>query len=39
VPGEELVHHAFEVGRQVLDDDEGHRRVLRDIVEEPLDRF
>ena len=37
VTSEQLVHHAFEIGRQVLDDHERHPGVLRDVVEEALD--
>ena len=37
VTGQELVHHAFEVGRQVLDDHERHPGVPRQVVEEALD--
>lgn len=37
VPGEQLVHHALEVRRQVLDDHERHPGVARQAVEESLD--
>ena len=36
---EELVHQALEVRRQVLDDDERHPGVLRQVVEEALERL
>ena len=39
VPRQQLVHQALEVGRQVLDDDERHPGVARDVVEEALERF
>ena len=38
-PAEQLVHQALEVGRQVLQDDEGHPGVGREPREEPLERF
>ena len=39
VTGQELVHHALEVGREVLNDDERHARLLGQVVEEALDRL
>ena len=39
VPREQLVHQALEVGRQVLDDDERHPGVAREVVEEALERL
>ena len=36
---EQLVHQALEVGRQVLDDDEGHPACRRQGVEEALERL
>ncbi|HYJ51844.1 MAG TPA: hypothetical protein VEW04_01615, partial [Allosphingosinicella sp.] len=37
VPREQLVHQALEVGRQVLDDHEGHAGVFGQRVEEALE--
>ena len=37
VPSEKLIHQAPEVRRQVLDEDERHSRVARQVVEESLD--
>jgi hypothetical protein len=37
VPGQQLVHRALEVGRQVLHEHEGHAAVGRQLVEEALD--
>ena len=39
VAPEQLVHQALEVRRQVLDDDERHLGVGREVVEEVLERF
>jgi hypothetical protein len=39
VPRQELVHHALEVGRQVLNDHERQARSLGQVVEEAFDRF
>ena len=36
-PPEELVHQALEIGRQVLQDDEGHPGIGREPREEPLE--
>ncbi len=38
-PPQELVHHALEVGREVLDDDEREARIVRHCSEELLERF
>jgi hypothetical protein len=38
VTGEELVHQALEIGGEVLNDDERHPRVLRQVVEESYER-
>ena len=37
MPREQLVHHALEVRREVLDDDEGHAQPARQMVEESLE--
>jgi hypothetical protein len=36
---EDLVHQALEVRRKVLDDDERHPALHRDVVEEMLERL
>jgi hypothetical protein len=38
MPPKQFVHEAFEVGREVLDDDERHARVLGQVVEEAHQR-
>jgi hypothetical protein len=32
VSSQQLVHHAFKIGRQMLDDDKGHAGVRRQIL-------
>ena len=39
VPCDQLVHQAAEVGREVLDDDERHARVLWEVPEEANERI
>ncbi len=38
MPGEELVHQALEVRRQVLDDDEGRLGQDGEVIEEAFER-